>query len=44
MGKESMALEIDVQSLSISRSKDSSVMLISILHIAANVNCESNVG
>lgn len=44
MGKESMALEIDVQYLSICRSKDSSVMLISILHIASNVSCESDIG
>jgi hypothetical protein len=44
MGKEIIALEIDVQSLSISPSRDSSVMLISILHIASNVNCESDIG
>ena len=42
-GMDNMALETEVQSLSISRSRDSSVMLISMLHIASNVNCTLDI-
>lgn len=42
-GMDNMALETEVQSLSISRNRDSSVMLISMLHIASNVNCTLDI-